>query len=219
MMDTRKPLIVIAILLILYLFKFLSDSKFLYDNLSEQEKDKRKFVVYAFAIPLSFAFCVVESYRNCIIKYLEPVAFDFILVVGAFAITVFLLVTQVGEDRYAESLDDVSGSIFFVSSVIPVKPCLVLYLIGWGALYFKYRVIDEGDNNEVLRLLIKITVNGGEIVLWYLVTCIIIEELFIFNFWEKLICYAALLFISESFLPIVNTCINQRLYSKFKKTD
>ena len=219
-MTIKASLIITGIILIgLYVFKILTDSKFLYDDLKDCEKTRRIVVVYALAIPLSFVFGVVASYRNCIIKYLNSDVFDFLLIAGAIAISVFLLVKQVGETGYAESLDDMSGSIFFVSSVIPAIPYLILYLMGWGVLFFKYRVIDEGDNNNVLSLLIKITVNGLEIVLWSLVTNLIIEEVFTFVFWEKLIYYAALLLFSETVLPIVNTYINRRLYCKFKKSD
>ena len=219
-MTIKASLIITGIILIvLYVFKILTDSKFLYDDLKDCERTRRMIVVYALAIPLSFVFAVVASYRNCIIKYLHSDVFDFLLIAGAIVITVFLLVKQVDENGYAESLDDMSGSIFFVSSVIPPIPCLVLYLMGWGVLFFKYWVIDGGDNNDILGLLIKITVNGFEVVLWTLVTSLIIEEIFIFNFWEKLIYFAALLLISETVLPIANTHINQRLYCRFKKTD
>lgn len=219
-MTIQTSLIITGItLIVLYGFKILTDSKSLYDDLSDNEKARRMFVAYALAIPLSFGFSVVASYRNCIIKYLNSEIFDFLLITGAFAMTVFLLLKQVGENGYAESLDDMSGSIFFVSSIIPAIPCLIWYLIGWGVLLFKYRVIDKGDNNDVLSLLIKITVNGLEIILWSLVTSLIIEEVFTFNFWEKLVYYAALLLFSETVLPIVNTCINKQLYCKFKKSD
>lgn len=212
-------LISTLMLVILYVFKVLSNKKMFYDDLTIDQVKENVPVVYAFAIPISLMFCIFTSYRDFIIKYVNADVFDILLVIGGYVITIFLLTKQVGANGYAENISDMSGSVFFISVIISSVTYLVLCFLSGLLLFVKYQFIDEGNNNEALELLIKITVTIVEIILWTLVTDLIIEKIFIFNVSGKIVYLATLLLISEMIIPSINTFISQKIYGKFKKQD
>lgn len=196
----------LIILSVLYLFK-----------ISSEEREYSTQITYFYAIPLSYVFGLIISFQDVIIKYINLSIFNILIGVAAFCISIFLLLKQTENTGYAEAIDDMSGSLFFIFSILPSKIYLMIYVLVFVVILVKYQFIDESDNDDILNVLISIAVSGLSIVLWTIIIELLIDKIFVFNIAEKIIYVALLLLISEIVVPIINSFISQKVYNKMSK--
>jgi len=146
----------ILFLVLLYFVKILTDYKgFINDpdcfNLYEKLQASK--ATYFVAIPLSYIYCLVGAYDNLIEKLFCADLIYFVLIVIGVVIPVILISMQNKENNgTANSFSDMSGAIFFISTVTEAIIFLALYAIVFVVILLFYVIKCKKEDNYILHL-------------------------------------------------------------------
>lgn len=215
----EKFLISIAFLVLLFIVKILLDFKRFNDdpdcfNLYEKLQDSK--TTYLVAIPLSYIFCLVGAYNECIEKlFCADLIYLFLLCLGLVIPAILIIIQNKENNGIANSFSDMSGAIFFISAVTETSIYLVIYSIVFVIMFLFYIVKCEKEDNYMLHKVIGI---GIETVLLMLSSFSdnMVSVLFSFGFVDNMLYYSILMLLSETIIPPISNQITTSLYNKYK---
>ena len=212
----------ILFLVLLYFVKILTDYKgFINDpdcfNLYEKLQASK--ATYFVAIPLSYIYCLVGAYDNLIEKLFCADLIYFVLIVIGVVIPVILISMQNKENNgTANSFSDMSGAIFFISTVTEAIIFLALYAIVFVVILLFYVIKCKKEDNFILHKVIAIGVATALLVL-PIFSDKIVSLLFSFGFADYMFYYSILMFLSETLIPPISEKITALLYYRLKTNE
>lgn len=212
----------ILFLTLLYFVKILINYKGLNndpDCFNLYEKLQASKATYLVAIPLSYIYCLVGAYGKWIENlFCADLIYFFLISLGVVIPVILISIQNKENNGIANSISDMSGAIFFISTVTEASICLVIYAIVFATILLFYVVKCEKEDNCILHKVIAIGVATALLVL-SIFSDNIVSMLFSFGFADNMLYYSILMLLSEILIPPISEKITTILYNRYKTNE
>lgn len=217
-----KFLLSIVFLALLYFVKIIIDfNKFNNDPdcHNPHEKVQDSMSMHAIAILLSYIFCLVGAYEEWIQKQSCADFLIGIITISGLVLPPYLISLQNKRNNgVANSFSDMSGAVFFISTVTKPTTYFLLYASAFILFLLLFIVKCEGEDNDILQKVIGIGVDA--ILLIPTIFCDkLVSFLLDLRFMDNMLYYAILMFLSEVFIPPISSYLISILYDNFKRME
>lgn len=217
-----KLWISILFLVLLYFVKILTDYKGFNNDpncFNLYEKLQASKTTYFVAIPLSYIYCLVGAYDKWIENlFCADLIYFFLISLGVVIPVILISIQNKENNGIANSFSDMSGAVFFISTVTEASIFLVIYAIVFIIILLFYVIKCEKEDNCILHKVIAIGVATALLVL-PIFSDKIVSVLFSFGFTDHMLYYSILMFLSETLIPPISEKITTLLYNKFKTNE
>lgn len=218
----EKVVISIVFLAILYLVKISIDYfnfKNDLDCFDFYEKFQDSKATYLFAIPIIYVFCLVGVYEEWIAKLYCADFINSIIIIAGF-LTVPFLISQQNKRKggVANSISDMSGAIFFISTVTTPGIYLSLYILAFIFMLLIYILKCEREDNGTLHIVVTIWVDAV-LILPSMISDKVVSWLSNFGFTDKMLYYSFVMLLSETIIPLVSSQLIALFFGKLKTVE